>query len=77
MTAKQTVLEHARDWSEEQAQRALLAAEGGRAARQRERAGTRREVLDRAAAFRARQSEVTDVAALAREAREELDRRGS
>jgi hypothetical protein len=77
MTAKETVLEHAPDWSEEQAQRALLAAEGGRAEWQGDKVDRRREVRKRASAFRARQPEVTDVAALAREAREELEQRGS
>jgi hypothetical protein len=77
MTAKETVLEHAPGWSEEQAQRALLAAEGTEAEWQAGRAARRREVRKRTAAFRARQSEVTDVAVLAREAREELEQRGS
>lgn len=77
MTAKQIVQEHVEDWSEEQAERALLAAEGGQAEWQAGQAQRRREVRRRAAAFRARHPEITDVAALARESREELERRGS
>lgn len=75
MTAKEKVLEHAPRWSEEQAERALLAAEGNRSA---ERAGGGRAALmERAAALRARQSEVVDAAALVREARSELEQRAS
>lgn len=77
MTAKEMVQKQARKWSEEQAERALLAAEGGRAEWQHGQAERRREVRERAAEFRAGQSQVTDVAALAREAREELEQRGS
>jgi hypothetical protein len=71
MSAKQTVLEHAPRWSEQQAERALLAAEGSRPGR----SGRRADALRRAAALRARQSEGVDAAALVREGRDELDRR--
>lgn len=77
MSARETVLEHAPGWTEEQAKRALRAAEGGRARQRGEKARRRREVRRQAAEFRAQQPEVSDVAALAREAREELEQRGS
>jgi hypothetical protein len=76
MTAKERVLEHAPRWSEEQAARALLAAEGVRSAGQN--AVTQHGALmERAAALRARQPEVVDAAALVREARGELEQRAS
>lgn len=76
MTAKEKVLEHAPRWSEQQAERALMAAEGIRSAGQK--AVTQRSVLmERAAALRARQPEVVDAAALVREARGELEQRAS
>lgn len=76
MTAKQKVLEHAPRWSEEQAERALLAAEGTQTIRQID--GTEHDALmERAAALRARQPEVVDAAALVREARGELEQRAS
>ena len=77
MTAKETVLEHAPRWSEEQAERALLAAEGRRSIKQENRLSEHRALMERAAALRARQSGVVDAAALAREARGELEQRGS
>jgi len=77
MTAKETVLEHAPRWSEEQAERALLAAEGRRSADQESRLSEHRALMERAAALRARQSGVADASALAREARDELEQRGS
>jgi hypothetical protein len=68
MTAKQKVLEHAPRWSEEQAERALLAAEGTQSIRQID--VTKHDALmEPAAALRARQPEVVDAAALVREAR--------
>jgi hypothetical protein len=76
MTAKETVLEHAPRWSEDQAKRALLAAEGGRFAGE-SRVSQRDALMKRAAALRARQSTVVDAAALVREARGELEHRGS
>jgi hypothetical protein len=76
MTAKEIVLDHAPDWTEAQAQRALWAAEG-RSGPQESHGSDRSALLARAAAFRARQPEVADAAALAREARDELERRGS
>jgi len=76
MTAKQKVLEHAPRWSEEQAERALLAAEGTQSIRQIDL--TEHDALmERAAALRARQPEVVDAAALVREARGELEHRAS
>ena len=77
MTAKEKVLEHAPRWSEEQAARALLAAEGYRSSERESRLGEHRALMERAAALRARQSKQTDVAALVREAREELEQRAS
>lgn len=76
MTAKEKVLEHAPRWSEEQAARALRAAEGARSAEQNGATG-HAALMERAAALRARQPEVVDAAALAREARGELEQRGS
>jgi len=73
MTAKERVLEQAPGWSEKQAERALLAAEGSRSGRPENQA----DVLKRAAALRARQRKTADAATLAREARDELDRRPS
>jgi multidrug resistance efflux pump len=74
MTAKEKVLEHAPRWSEEQAERALQAAEGARSAAQNG-ASSRDSFMERAAALRARQPEVVDAAALVREARGELEQR--
>lgn len=75
MTAKEKVLEHAPRWSEEQAQRALRAAEGIQAIRDQ---GTEHSALmKRAAALRARQPEAVDAVALVREARGELEQRAS
>jgi hypothetical protein len=71
MTAKEKVLEHAPRWSEEQAERALLAAEGSRP----DVSSRRGEALRRAAVLRARQPETVDAAALVREGRDELERR--
>lgn len=77
MTAKETVLEHAPRWSEEQAERALLAAEGRRPVQRENRLSEHRALMERAAALRARQSKQTDVAALVREGRDELEQRAS
>jgi len=77
MTAKETVLEHAPRWSEEQAERALLAAEGRRSIQQESRLSEHRALMERAAALRARQSKQADVAALVREGRDELEQRAS
>jgi hypothetical protein len=77
MTAKEKVLEHAPRWSEEQAERALLAAEGRRSVEQESRFSEHRALMERAAALRARQPEVVDAVALVREARGELEQRGS
>lgn len=75
MTAKQRVLEHAPRWSEDQAERALLAAEGTQSIRQDVTAHN--ALMKRAAALRARQPEVVDAAALVREGRGELEQRAS
>jgi hypothetical protein len=77
MTAKDTVLEHAPRWSEEQAARALLAAEGRRSVDQERRLSEHRALMERAAALRARQPEVVDAAALVREVRDALEQRAS
>ena len=76
MTAKQKVLEHAPCWSEKQAERALLAAEGTQSTRQID-VTEHDAIMERAAALRARQPEVVDAAALVREARGELEQRAS
>jgi hypothetical protein len=77
MTAKDIVLDHAPEWTEEQAEVALLAAEGSRVAEKASRLSDHRALMERAAAFRARQPEVIDAAVQIREAREALGRRGS
>jgi hypothetical protein len=77
MTAKEKVLEHAPRWSEEQAERALLAAEGRRSVDQERRLSEHHALMERAAALRARQPEVVDAAALVREVRDELEQRAS
>lgn len=77
MTAKQMVLDHAPDWTEEQARRALLAAEGQRSAARESGASAHRALMERASALRARQPNQTDVAALVREVRDELEQRTS
>jgi len=77
MSAREIVLEHARDWSEEQARRALVAAEGSQPVRRESRVTEHRALMERAAALRARQARTSDVAALVREARDELEQRGS
>lgn len=76
MSAKEMVLEHAPAWTEEQARRALLAAEGHRSV-ELEGRSERRALMERAASLRARQPEVVDAVALAREARDELEQRSS
>lgn len=75
MTAKEKVLEHAPRWSEEQAERALMAAEGIRA--NGDQGMEHSSLMERAAALRARQPEVVDAVALVREARGELEQRAS
>jgi acyl-CoA reductase-like NAD-dependent aldehyde dehydrogenase len=75
VSAKEKVLERAPRWSEEQAERALLAAEGGQSPERETSVRARRDLLLRAAAFRARQTGEVDVVALVREGRDELDQR--
>ena len=77
MTAKEKVLEHAPRWSEEQAERALVAAEGYASVERENRLAEHRVLMARAAALRARQPKQTDVAALVREGRDELEQRAS
>lgn len=77
MTAKQIVLDHAPEWTEEQARRALLAAEGNRSVGRESVLGEHQALMERAAALRARQPKQTDVAALVREVRDELEQRTS
>jgi chemotaxis regulatin CheY-phosphate phosphatase CheZ len=71
------VLEHARDWTDEQARRALDAAESSRPSQRMSRAAKHRALMEEAAALRARQSEQSDVVALVHEARDELEQRSS
>jgi hypothetical protein len=77
MTAKQMVLDHAPEWTEEQARRALLAAEGQRSGDRESGLSEHQALMERAAALRARQSKQTDVVALVREVRDELEQRTS
>jgi acyl-CoA reductase-like NAD-dependent aldehyde dehydrogenase len=77
MNAKEKVLERAPGWSEEQAERALLAAEGSQSTEPEASVRARRDLLLRAAALRARQTGEIDVVALVREGRGELDQRAS
>lgn len=77
MTAKELVLEHARDWTEDQAERALKAAEGPGSLSQAERVRQHRVAMELAAAARAGQTEVADAVALIRESRDELEQRAS
>lgn len=77
MSAKEKLLERAPQWSEEQAERALLAAEGGQSPEREPSGRGRRDLLMRAATLRAHQSREVDAAALIREARGELDQRAS
>jgi hypothetical protein len=77
MTAKEKVLDVARDWTDEQAELALQAVENGQSMTSEERVRRHRAAMERAAALRAKQTKVFDVAALVREGREELGRRNS
>ena len=76
-TAKKMVLELAHGWSEEQAEVALRAAEGIHSRPPEGRLERHRAAMERAAALRATQSKVFDAAALVREARDEMDKRGT
>lgn len=75
MTAKEKLLLRAPDWSEEQAERALSAAEDARPTQRTSATDGHRGLLRRAAALRERQPEVVDAGALAREVRDELEQR--
>jgi hypothetical protein len=76
MTAKEMVRERlASSWSEAQARRALAAGEAERTASP-ERGGYD-DLLERAAALRARQPQFVDAVALVHEGREELEQRAS
>jgi hypothetical protein len=77
MTAKELLLEHARGWTEDQAERALKAAEGPRLLSQAERVRQHRMAMELASVARAGQTEVVDAVALIRKSREELDQRTS
>jgi len=72
-TAKEKVLELAPEWTEEQAERALLAAGKPRREKSIEE---HKALLKRAADFRARQTETVDAVALVHEGRDELAKRG-
>lgn len=73
MTAKEKVLERASSWTEEQAERALAAAEGTHA--QVKVRSDLSDLLNRAAALRASLPAPIDAATAAREARNELEHR--
>jgi hypothetical protein len=74
MTAKEMVQERlASSWSESQARHALAAGEAERAASRKR--GDYDDLLERAAALRARQPRFVDAVALVREGREDLERR--
>lgn len=75
MTAKETLLERAPRWSEEQAEAAINAAQ--RLERKSDAQKKWSEISARAAALRARQSESVDAVALVRAGREELERRSA
>jgi hypothetical protein len=77
MTAQEMVLEQARSWTDEQARRALDAAESSRPVQRERRIAEHRALMEEAAALRTRQSKPADVVALVREARDELEQRGS
>lgn len=77
MTARETILENAPHWTDEQARRALDAAESIRPAQREDRIAAHRALMEEAAALRARQSKQSDVVALVHEARDELEQRGS
>ena len=75
MTAKELIRKQAPAWSEAQARHALAAAEAEPGA-SREPQGYE-DLLERAAALRARQPKFVDAVALVREGREDLERRTS
>ena len=77
MTSKEQVVVKVRDWTEDQAERALKAAEGPLGLSQAERVRQHRVAMELAAAARAGQTEVVDAAALIRESRDELEQRAS
>lgn len=77
MTARQMVLDHARDWTEEQAELALQVVEGGQPATEEVLIKRHRAAMKRAAELRAKQTETFDAATAVRESREDLERRGS
>jgi len=74
MTAKEKVAKDMRDWSEEQAERALKAAQH-RPLSQADRERQHRVAMELAASARAGQTEVVDAAALIREVRDEMEQR--
>ena len=75
MTAKETLLKQARDWTDEQARRALDAAGSSRPMQRERRIAEHRALMAEAAELRARQSKPSDVVALVHEARDELEQR--
>jgi chemotaxis regulatin CheY-phosphate phosphatase CheZ len=77
MNAQDMILEHAPHWTDEQARRALDAAESSRPSQREDRIAAHRALMQEAAALRARQSKQSDVVALVHEARDELEQRSS
>lgn len=77
MTARQMVIDHARDWTEEEAELALRVVEGGQAATEEELIERHRAAMKLAEELRAGQTEVFDAAAAVRETREDMGQRGS
>lgn len=75
VTAKEMVLKHAREWTDEQARRALDAAGSSRPVQRERRIAEHRALMAEAAELRARQSKPSDVEALLHEARDELEQR--
>lgn len=77
MKAQELILEHARHWTDEQARRALDAAESSRPLQRESRIAAHRALMEEAAELRAGQSRQSNLVTLVHEARDELEQRGS
>ena len=76
MTAQDLILEQARHWTDEQARRALDAAESSRPIARESRISAHRALMKEAAELRAGQSRHSNLVTLVHEARDELEQRG-
>jgi hypothetical protein len=76
MTAQDRILEQARRWTDEQARRALDAAESSRPVLRESRIAAHRALMKEAAELRAGQSSQSNLVTLVHEARDELEQRG-